>query len=110
VNWHIVHLLMAAYAVCWVIGSSKLTLALRRFLGAMGSLQYPGDNGWPAIVLPFLARWLLALVECSACLGWWIGLCYGVVTHVGLVGSILAGLLVLTTNLILEAIVSHIKE
>lgn len=94
-TWRVAQLLLVAYGFCWVIGASKLTLGVRKWL----------DRSDAEGLSP--AGWFLSLLECRGCLGFWVGVAYGI--RIG-AGPVVTGLTVLTTNLILEAIVSNIKE
>ena len=95
-TWHLAQMLLVAFGFCWTIGASKLTLPARLWL------EHADARGFSP------AGWLLSLVECRGCLGWWAGLAYGI--RVNAAHPVLAGFTVLTSNLLLEAIVSNIKE
>jgi hypothetical protein len=103
-------LLFAAYGLAWVLGRSKLTLALREWLAA--PRDAPADRYHSHMVFPPrpAALWVLALIECPGCVGFHEGWVYGAVTRAGWRASILFGLGTLAMNLIFETIVSHIKE
>ncbi len=89
----IAKLLLAAYGFAWFLGRSKLTLGFRRWLA-----QVPSP-------------WLLALLECPGCVGFWTGYLYVARRSWDtFVPAVLTGFVVLTTNLLLESITSHIKE
>jgi len=49
--------LLTTFGFCYVVGHSKISLPVRELLSKA-----------------LLGRMLLALVECPACLGWWVGL------------------------------------
>lgn len=63
----------AAFGLCWTIGGSKLTLALRNrwaeLAGEVDGVPSTLEHA-PRLVL----RFFLQLVECPACLGFWVGL------------------------------------
>lgn len=94
-TWHFAQLLLAAYGLSWILGRSKITLGVRQWLDRADS-----EGLSPA-------GWMLALLECPACTGWWLGIAYGI--RIGANPGLIA-LTVLTTNLILETITSHLKE
>jgi hypothetical protein len=56
--------LLFAFGLAYVLGHSVISLPAREWLADVASIA-------PA------TRWLLALIECPACCGWWIGLFTG---------------------------------
>ena len=65
---------VAVFGFVYVVGHSHASLPLRLALDP-GELPKPATNSW------LLRRWALVLIECPACLGFWVGL-----------GAFLAGL------------------
>lgn len=62
----------ASFGAAFVLGYSKISLPLREFLaGAAQPYEGPNQSGR---VLSFTARWLLSLLECPACVAFWLGL------------------------------------
>lgn len=57
---------LAAFGLAFVLGHAKVSLGLRGFVHE--------NLGW-------IGRFLVELIECPACLGFWIGLCYGFLFH-----------------------------
>jgi hypothetical protein len=55
---------IAAFGLAYIVGHSEITLGLRRYLA--------DGNAF--------AQFVLALMECPACLGFWIGICAGLNT------------------------------
>lgn len=49
---------LAAFGFAFIVGHSKISLAFREWLAARGAL----------------GEWLASLLECPACLGFWIGI------------------------------------
>lgn len=69
----------ASFGLAFVLGYSKLTFPLRKWLEWAAELRLAGDKietadvqGYPKAVR-FLARWILSLLECPACLAFWFG-------------------------------------
>jgi len=60
-----------AFGFCWGIGASKLTLPLRNLLAYLAA---PATRRKSVRVV---ASFVLALVECPACFGFWVGLVAG---------------------------------
>lgn len=69
----------ASFGVAFVLGYSKITLPLRQALAWASELHLAGDKIEDADVqgyskpVRWLAGWTLALLECPACLAFWIG-------------------------------------
>lgn len=71
---------LASFGLAFVIGYSKISFPLRAWLGRITSLYLADDDkieagastGYSRSVR-FLARWLLSLLECPACLAFWFG-------------------------------------
>jgi Protein of unknown function (DUF1360) len=62
----------ASFGLAFVLGYAKISLPLRKFL-ARAAQPYEGpDLG--GRVFSLVARWLLALLECPACVAFWLGL------------------------------------
>lgn len=62
----------ASFGLAFGLGYSKLVAPLRGFLVQAAQL-YEGSR-WEGKVFSTLARWLLALIECPACVAFWLGL------------------------------------
>lgn len=62
---------ISVFGFCWVIGASKITLPPRNLLN---NLAAPTTRQKP---LRVVSSFLLSLVECPACLGFWVGLVVG---------------------------------
>lgn len=57
---------LASFGLAFVIGQSKISLPIRMVLEPESILTFSDS----------LRAWLLALMECPACLGFWFGLFY----------------------------------
>lgn len=67
----------ASFGFAFVLGYSKISLPLRSWLATYEKqTQLPWGDKWidNPKVLRALVRWLLALLECPACVGFWLGL------------------------------------
>jgi hypothetical protein len=69
----------ASFGFAFVLGYSKITAPLRIWLDHASFLRLDDDKietanaiGYPKPIR-FLCRWLLALLECPACLAFWLG-------------------------------------
>ena len=56
--------MLAGWGLSWVLGRAKISLPMRQWLKAQGAP---------------LSDYLLSLLECAGCTGFWIGLAMGVV-------------------------------
>lgn len=56
---------LAAFGLAYIIGHSKISLPFRQALDPGPKIESQGD---------VFRSWLLILLECPACLGFWIGL------------------------------------
>lgn len=70
----------ASFGIAFGLGYAKISLPLRNWLARISDLHLVGDKietaeliGYPKLVR-FAARWLLALLECPACVAFWLGL------------------------------------
>lgn len=85
---------LAAAGLAFILGHSKITLGVRYMLGGVHA-TYLGENAlnerqleelraervkagkdpdWEVQpLIPYVGPFLVALVECPGCLGWWIG-------------------------------------
>jgi hypothetical protein len=61
----------ASFGLAFALGYGKITLPLRSFLEKFSE---PPTYHWGRRAIAFGARWLLALLECPACLAFWLGL------------------------------------
>lgn len=82
---------LAAFGFAFIVGHSKISLLMRELLAGIPEEQVfntalPEQGALtvrsivrPAIppLIPFFGPWLAALLECPACMGWWIGLSAG---------------------------------
>lgn len=75
---------LAAFAVAYVIGHSKISLPLRLAIEPEPPKKVDDDEGSSIRQVrtresfsDSLRWWVLLLMECPACLGFWIGLLYG---------------------------------
>lgn len=59
--------LLGAFGVVFVVGFSGISLPMRKAIAPKHLLSW-GD---------LFRQWLISLLECPACLGFWIGLCWG---------------------------------
>lgn len=60
----------ASFGAAFVLGYSKITLPLRMFLHGASE---PPTYHWGRRAIAFSARWFLALLECPACVAFWLG-------------------------------------
>lgn len=79
---------LAAFALCWVIGFSKLTLGARTWLGSREGAAF---------------RWFVYLIECPMCLGFHLGFWWPFLHGRAFVPSFIFGLLITGSNLILSS-------
>lgn len=117
----------AAFGLAYVIGYSKITLEIREWLAEpveylntkVTDAHGPGLEQGTAYRPPLLAaRWLLALMECPACLGWHIGFWASIVierqANSGFLNALLNALLfaffITGTNYILGRYTGLIKD
>jgi hypothetical protein len=82
---------LACYGLAWVVGQSHLTLPLRQYL----SIAPRGPR-----------RFLLTLMECVGCFGFWEGFALGLFLSRTLLLAVVLGFAVSASNLILDAAVS----
>lgn len=74
---------LAAFGLAYIIGHAKISLPFRLLLEPDEDPGFRGGNDEhtpPYVKTAFrdsLRWWLLLLLECPACLGFWIGLIYG---------------------------------
>lgn len=71
----------ASFGLAFVLGYAKITLPLRNGLYHLASSTLPGDYSSqnPPVYryhgsLRWAARWTLSLLECPACVAFWLGL------------------------------------
>jgi hypothetical protein len=61
----------SAFGLAYVLGHSMITKAVREYLFDLAESYFPP------------AKWLVLLVECPACLGFWIGFVSGLLGPTG---------------------------
>lgn len=81
--------LLALYGLAWVLAESKISLPVRN------ELEVKGNVG----------RFVLALMECPACFGFWEGLVAGSFVFGPKISAVGFGFAVTASNLLLHAIV-----
>lgn len=71
--------IFASFGFAFVAGHSKISLPLRNWLSYASSLHLDDDKietanaiGYPKPIR-WLAEWILSLLECPACLAFWLG-------------------------------------
>jgi hypothetical protein len=64
---------VAAFGFAFIVGHSRISLPARALM------QTVGERLLPIAALPF--RFVLMLIECPACLGFWEGLAYALAFH-----------------------------
>lgn len=57
---------LAAFGLCYVVGHARVSLPFRQRLGDVAEAKQ-----WRAML------WFVELIECPACLGFWLGLAGG---------------------------------
>ncbi len=101
-TWILVGFWLACFGLAYVVGHSKISLPFRIALDS-ARVRNRGLISW-------LAGWILALIECPACLGFWFGFIAryvwpvfaGVtVTQQRFLSAITLGLITCTTNFII---------
>lgn len=60
---------LASFGFAFVVGYSKISLPLREWLAHISSLDLIANPTWAKVS----TRWLLALLECPACVSFWLG-------------------------------------
>lgn len=124
-------LIFAAFGLSFVIGYSKLTLAIREWLATPVKLKQLevvekipiGENSANVIGHPVrpplaVAQWTLALMECPACLGWHVGFWMSIVVSVqaqahwtqAIADAIMFGFLITGTNYFLGRVTKLIRD
>jgi len=86
--YHFIFALGVVWGAAWVIADSKLTLPFRN-----GAAAAFGEDTWP-----------MDLLECPACLSFWLGLAAGGFMHMGFFGAIAFGLFACGTSFVLAAL------
>ena len=61
----------ASFGLAFALGYGKISLPLRTLLEKFSE---PPTYHWGRRLIAFAARWLLALLECPACLAFWFGI------------------------------------
>lgn len=76
--------LLGAFGFAYIAGHSAISLPTRTWLGGIPAQYEPVEGKAPRVVryavpgaLGSFGEFLVALVECPACLGFWIGLASG---------------------------------
>ena len=70
---------IAVFGLCYVVGHARVSLAAREALAwAGGSPERVRGMSGLALVVSAVFRFVLALIECPACLGFWLGFAGGV--------------------------------
>ena len=72
---------MACFGLMYVIGHSVISLSIRERIARLSASSPGGTVGMPSN-LPRWRFWLITLIECPACLGFWIGLAAGLFGYV----------------------------
>lgn len=83
--------ILAAFGFAFIVGYAKISLPLRAAL-AMAERESRGPRGERIVwELPLVEprRWLLDLLQCPACLGFWIGGAFALADP-GLFGAVVA--------------------
>lgn len=97
-----IYFAFAAFGFAYIVGHSKISLPFRMTLDPVsGTMRFR-----------FVRTWLLALIECPACLGFWQGLLFGALvrpTWNPYHWSVLA-LITCATNLILAKVTGLLEE
>lgn len=68
---------LASIGLSFIVGFSKISLPLRVLVG--GRTAHVVIGGHPEVtptvrpLVPWLGPWLVALLECPGCLGFWVG-------------------------------------
>jgi len=85
---------VSAFGLAWCISNSKVSYPLRLRLAEAGSV------------------WMLALLECPACLGWWLGIFayFASSTPAALGQWWTAGLFTMASNLLLAKLAGLLDE
>lgn len=83
---------LAAFGLAYIVGHAKISLFFRVLIGGTPS------GGKPLI--PVVGPFLVDLVECPACFGFWEGLAYGWITT-NFVGGLWFGCLTSGSNFLL---------
>lgn len=94
-------LTIAAFGLAYVIGHSKITLPLRAWI----------DPGMPISSLWRAFRmFVVTLLECPACLGFWIGVFFALYSGFDLRTILVVGFYVAATNFIIGRMTGLIEE
>ena len=94
----------AVFGLCWGIGGSKLTLPIRVSFAAW--IETEEAHGQPVRASAFL----LDLIECPACLGFWFGLLFGFIDGAGYKGAISIAFYTAGVNYLLGRLTGLITE
>lgn len=66
---------LAAFGIAFIVGQSKISHPFRVLLGGHQHTDENGDSYGPCMpLIPYVGPFLVTLVECPGCLGFWIGL------------------------------------
>lgn len=85
---------LACWGLSFTLAYTKISFPFRNALSwwaGAEQIHLAGDWRVMPAIIRWAAKWLLALVECVACTGFWIGIATGAVgLHLGEIGSALA--------------------
>jgi len=103
--WAVLWSLLAAFGLAYIVGHSKISLSFRLLLGgrpADDPTQY-SPPARPEILplIPVAGPWLVDLLECPACFGFWEGFIGSFVLGQAFEAAVLAGCAVAGSNFIL---------
>jgi hypothetical protein len=62
----------AAFGFCWIVGHARVTQIPREWIATQANLVSDFRSGGEKVI-----GYLLELIECPACLGWWVGVTTG---------------------------------
>lgn len=99
--------MVAAFGFAYIVGRSRISYPIRLAVNLIGS--------WPNPVWRPL-RWFVILIECPACLGFWIGGAAAYRFDVSLIGlnaissAVIAGCFTSASNLLFYALARSVME
>lgn len=95
-----VFLLLGFFGASYIVGHSKISLTWRIILGGhVGSPEFQVLSLKPLI--PVVGPWLVELLECPACFGFWIGLIFALMGRATFSLCLLTAFAVAGSNFIL---------
>src|SRR3990172_5118683 len=92
--YHFIFALGVVWGLAWVIADSKLSLPLR-----LAVVARSGEDGF----------WI-KLLECPACLSFWLGIAAGGFMHMGFLGAIAFGIFACGISFILAALTIRVNH